>query len=93
MTAATELASILRALAQILDSADRPEPAAEQPQCSAFVQMLQQVEREAAANYANTPSSSVQPIADVTVNAGGGVNGPKQPYDIRVKDPSAGHTL
>ncbi len=37
---------------------------------------------------ANSPNERVADIDAVTVDAGGGVNGPKHPHDIRVKDPS-----
>ena len=37
---------------------------------------------------ANEPNEKVADIDAVTVDAGGGVNGPKHPHDIRVKDPS-----
>lgn len=37
---------------------------------------------------ANSPNEKVADITAVTVDAGGGVNGPKHPHDIRVKDPS-----
>jgi hypothetical protein len=37
--------------------------------------------------YANTPNEIVAPLSSVTTDAGGGVNGPKHPADIRVKDP------
>ena len=36
----------------------------------------------------NSPNERIADIAAVTVDAGGGVNGPKHPHDIRVKDPS-----
>ena len=36
----------------------------------------------------NSPNEQVADIDAVTVDAGGGVNGPKHPHDIRVKDPS-----
>ena len=39
--------------------------------------------------YGNTPKEKYADIESVTVDAGGGVNGPKHPHDIRVKDPSA----
>lgn len=35
----------------------------------------------------NAPNEVVADIEAVTTNAGGGVNGPKHPADIRVKDP------
>ena len=37
--------------------------------------------------YANTPDEVVTDIDSVTVDAGGGMNGPKHPAHIRVKDP------
>ena len=39
--------------------------------------------------YSNSPNEVVAPVSAVTTDAGGGVNGPKNPHDIRVKDPSA----
>jgi hypothetical protein len=38
--------------------------------------------------YANSPADVVASLDSVTVHAGGGLNGPKHPHDIRVKDPS-----
>lgn len=38
--------------------------------------------------FANTPNEEYASVEAVTVHAGGGVNGPKHPYDLRVKDPS-----
>jgi hypothetical protein len=38
---------------------------------------------------ANSPNEVVADIEAVTTDAGGGVNAPKHPHDIRVKDPSA----
>lgn len=39
--------------------------------------------------WTNSPEESISPIEDVTTNAGGGLNGPKHPTDIRVKDAPA----
>lgn len=39
--------------------------------------------------YCNEPDTAYSGIDSVTINAGGGINGPKHPADIRVKDPSA----
>ena len=39
------------------------------------------------AEYANEPHPTMTGIEAVTTLAGGGVNGPKHPADIRVKDP------
>ena len=38
--------------------------------------------------WANEPEEKYADIDAVTCDAGGGVNGPKQPSDLRVKDPS-----
>jgi hypothetical protein len=38
--------------------------------------------------YANTPQEKYASIDSVTVDAGGGVNGPKHPSDIRGEHPS-----
>lgn len=37
--------------------------------------------------YVNCPDEKISDIDSVTVNAGGGYNGPKHPDDIRIKDP------
>ena len=37
--------------------------------------------------YANTPDERISDIDSVTVDAGGGVNGPKHPADIRGEHP------
>ena len=37
--------------------------------------------------YSNSPEEIVTSIDSVTTDAGGGLNGPKHPADIRVKDP------
>jgi hypothetical protein len=42
-------------------------------------------------SYTTEPNEVVAPIEAVTTDAGGGVNGPKHPADIRVKDPGYGH--
>ena len=39
--------------------------------------------------FANSPDEHYADIDAVTVDAGGGMNGPKHPHDLRVKDPSA----
>jgi hypothetical protein len=38
--------------------------------------------------FANEPDEAYSGVDSVTTDAGGGVNGPKDPADIRVKDPS-----
>lgn len=39
--------------------------------------------------YSNTPDEVVADVDSVTKDAGGGLNAPKHPADIRVKDPGA----
>lgn len=38
--------------------------------------------------FQNEPNEVYLSISSVTTDAGGGVNGPKHPHDIRIKDPS-----
>lgn len=38
--------------------------------------------------FENEPNEIYLGISAVTTDAGGGVNGPKHPHDLRVKDPS-----
>jgi hypothetical protein len=39
--------------------------------------------------FVNEPCPAYADLDSVTIHAGGGMNGPKHPADIRVKDPSA----
>ena len=39
-------------------------------------------------DFENQPNEVYLGIAAVTTDAGGGVNGPKHPHDLRLKDPS-----
>jgi hypothetical protein len=54
-----------------------------------FKQIFDILSAERNQQYVNSPAEVVAGIASVTTDAGGGVNGPKHPADIRVKDPSA----
>ena len=51
-----------------------------------IVDLADSPERE---SFCNEPNIAYSDLDAVTVNAGGGMNGPKHPADIRVKDPSA----
>jgi hypothetical protein len=51
-----------------------------------FRQILAMLDAESFGPLANSPNEVVAPIEAVTTDAGGGVNGPKHPADIRVKD-------
>ena len=54
-----------------------------------FKQILAMLDADSFGPLANSPNEVVAPVSAVTTDAGGGVNGPKHPHDIRVKDPSA----
>mgnify|MGYP001061142204 CR=1 FL=1 len=54
-----------------------------------FKQILAMIDSDSFGPLANSPNEVVAPVSAVTTDAGGGVNGPKHPHDIRVKDPSA----
>ena len=56
-----------------------------------FKQILAMLDADSFGPLANSPNEVVAPIEAVTTLAGGGVNGPKHPADIRVKDPGYGH--
>ena len=52
-----------------------------------FKQVLAMLDADSFGPLANSPNEVVAPVSAVTTDAGGGVNGPKHPDDIRVKDP------
>ena len=52
-----------------------------------FRQILAMLDADSFGPLSNSPNEVVAPIQAVTTDAGGGVNGPKHPDDIRVKDP------
>lgn len=52
-----------------------------------FKQIFDLLSAEREGNYANSPTDAVAGIESVTTGAGGGLNGPKHPADLRVKDP------
>jgi len=56
-----------------------------------FKQILAMLDADSFGPLANSPNEVVADINSVTTLAGGGVNGPKHPADIRVKDPGYGH--
>ena len=53
-----------------------------------FKQIFDILSREREGQYDNSPTETIAGIASVTTDAGGGLNGPKHPADLRVKDPS-----
>jgi len=52
-----------------------------------FKQILAMLDADSFGPLANSPNEVVAPVSAVTTDAGGGVNGPKHPADIRIKDP------
>lgn len=56
-----------------------------------IVVMMDQGETFSSAGATTEPNPVMAGIEAVTTDAGGGVNGPKHPADIRVKDPGYGH--
>ena len=52
-----------------------------------FKQILAMLDADSFGPLANSPNEVVADVDAVTTLAGGGVNGPKHPADIRVKDP------
>ena len=92
---------IVRQVLDLLDQVEGPhdiEPSAE-PTCQVdvhqndeldnrFRQVLAMLDADSFGPLANSPNPVVAPVEAVTTLAGGGLNGPKHPPDIRVKDPS-----
>lgn len=89
-------AEILRKLADIIDQAERPDSTSGQMSPLANgddenrVDQIQDLMPHSACDsqFANEPDEQYADISSVTTKAGGGVNGPKHPHDLRVKDPS-----
>jgi hypothetical protein len=54
-----------------------------------FKSILAMLDADSFGPLANSPNEVVAPVSAVTTDAGGGLNGPKDPADIRVKDPGA----
>jgi len=83
---------LLRAVLDILDSeegqvkADVTVNQNDEPD-NRFKQILAMLDADSFGPLANSPNEVVADIDAVTTLAGGGLNGPKHPADIRVKDP------
>jgi hypothetical protein len=76
---------IIRGVLDLIDQVDcaqqetQPMPA---PVVGSFAEIFAQMSAEPQ-GYDNSPDPHVQGIDSVTTNAGGGLNGPKHPADIR----------
>ena len=88
---------IIRAVLDLLDqqeqqttmSVDVAVPSEPGEQSSRFKQILAMLQnKDDTSPLSNAPNEVVADVDSVTTLAGGGVNGPKHPHDIRVKDPS-----
>ena len=70
----------------VLDLIDQVECAKQevqsQPVIGSFAEIFANLSAEKQ-GYDNSPAPHVQGVDSVTVNAGGGLNGPKNPADIR----------
>ena len=86
---------IIRSILDLIDNIDDPQPvataeiiaSAPAADMNHFKQIIDLVSQ--GGQYSTVPDEHYADIDSVTVDAGGGVNGPKHPHDIRVKDPSA----
>ena len=58
-----------------------------EPIAGRFKQIFAMLDAPSAGPLANSPNEVVSDVDSVTTLAGGGLNGPKHPDDIRVKDP------
>lgn len=71
---------------------DEPEDASPLTHAGDDMRRLRQIvdlaDNDGVEPYGNTPKEKYADIDSVTVDAGGGVNGPKDPSDIRVQHPS-----
>ena len=80
---ATEL---IRALLDAIDEKDS-QRYTQDDEGARFEQILDLLQGDNEMPLANTPNEVVADVDAVTTLAGGGVNGPKHPHDIRIKDP------
>jgi len=85
---------IIRSVLDLIDQVDtkEQEPTAEievtgDGEQSRFKQIVAMLSNRDSGGYENTPNEIVSNVDSVTSDAGGGLNGPKHPDDIRVKDP------
>lgn len=80
---------IIRAVLDILDQAECPEEeqSLEQPhdtqEENRFKQVFDLISKDKEAVLTNRPKEQYADIAAVTTDAGGGLNGPKHPHDMR----------
>lgn len=92
-----KITDIIRTVLDIVDSAPNqaepkvvaaPVAADADSELARIMQIAGLLPTDSCSVYANEPQEKYAEISAVTVLAGGGVNGPKHPHDLRVKDPS-----
>ena len=89
-----KIAEILRKFADIIDQAEQQStdgqmsPLSKGDDVNRFKQIAGIRSQNENPRFANQPKEEYADIASVTTDAGGGVNGPKHPADIRGEQPS-----
>ena len=89
---------IIRGVLDLIDQVDKTEgqlptatieiePEQGESEASRFKQIFAMLSEPNDGPLGNSPNEVVADIHSVTDHAGGGINGPKHPADIRVKDP------
>jgi len=89
---------IIRGVLDLIDQVDKQEgeaptatieiePEQGEAEASRFKQIFAMLSNPSHGPLGNSPNEVVADIHSVTDHAGGGVNGPRHPDDIRIKDP------
>jgi len=87
---------IIRAVLDLIDGSEQESkvnvqvtapPEQGEPIASRFRQIFDLLDNGEQPPIANAPNEKYADVDAVTTLAGGGVNGPKHPADIRIKDP------
>lgn len=90
MRATDIIRSVLDLIDQVDDNGQAPKAEIEisgDKEQNRFKQIVAMLSNRESGGYENTPNEIVSSVEAVTTDAGGGLNGPKHPDDIRVKDP------
>ena len=74
---------IIRMMLDIIDQKEIQQPEPSEPVASRFRQIYDVLSKRDTRTVANAPNEVVTSIDAVTTDAGGGINGPKHPHDIR----------
>jgi hypothetical protein len=92
-----KVTDIIRTVIDMVDSAEQPvsaepqrqpEPVEADSELARIMQIAGLLPTDDCDVYANEPHEKYADIDSVTILAGGGINAPKHPHDLRVKDPS-----